>query len=129
MHNDAERLGDNPDDEPIVEDIIDLENFAKEGKKPPRARGYRFKINDAVFTWQSPFITGREVLTLAALTPPENFTLRVKLAGQKPAKVELDERVDLRTPGTEKFRAIRKEQTEGEYAGRRDAQLSADDAE
>jgi hypothetical protein len=127
VHNEFEKQTENPEDEPLVDEVIDLETFAKDGKKPPRAKGYRFKINDAVFVWQSPFIKGREVLNLAALTPPDNFTLRVKRSGQKPAKVELDELVDLRTPGMEKFRAIRKEQTEGEYAGRRDAQLSIED--
>lgn len=72
--------------------------------------------------------SGVEVLTLAGLTPPENVTLRLKLAGQKPEKIGLDEKVDLRKPGIEKFRAIRKEQNDGE-AGRRDAPLlDTDDA-
>ncbi|TBA52727.1 multiubiquitin domain-containing protein [Rhizobium ruizarguesonis] len=109
--------------EDILDEIIELEAYAKDGKRPPLAKGYRFKINDKSFVWDKPHITGREVLVLAGLTPPGNYTLRVKLAGHKPQKVTLDEKIDLRHPGTEKFRAIRKEQTDGEVQGRRDAPL------
>ena len=49
----------------------------------------------------------------AGLTPPETYTLRVKLAGDRPQKVELDERVDLRRPGVEKFKALPRDQQEG----------------
>lgn len=109
--------------EEILDEIVDLEAYAKDGKRPPLAKRYRFKVNDTAYVWDKPHITGREVLALASLTTPENYTLRVKLAGHKPQKVELDERIDLRHPGTEKFRAIRKEQTDGEVQGRRDAPL------
>jgi hypothetical protein len=109
--------------EDILDEIVELEAYAKDGKRPPLAKGYRFKINDKSFVWDKPHITGREVLILAGLTPPETYTLRVKLAGHKPQKVTLDEKIDLRHPGTEKFRAIRKEQTDGEVQGRRDAPL------
>jgi len=37
----------------------------------------------------------------------------VKIAGQRPQKVELDEQVDLRHPGVEKFKALPRDQTEG----------------
>jgi hypothetical protein len=107
--------------ETLLEEIIDLEIHAREGKRAPRARGYRFKVNDVPYVWHAPSITGREVLTLAGLTPPEKYSLRVKVLGQKPHKVELDESVDLRRPGIEKFRAIRCDQHEGEDQGRRDA--------
>lgn len=109
--------------EEILDEVVDLEAYAKEGKRPPPAKAYRFKINDTAYVWDKPNITGREVLVLAGLTPPENYTLRVKLAGHKPQKVELDQPIDLRHPGTEKFRAIRKEQTDGEVQKRRDAPL------
>jgi hypothetical protein len=57
--------------------------------------------------------TGRAILTLAGLLPAENYTLRIKLAGEKPQKVGLDEHVDLRRPGVEKFKALPRDQTEG----------------
>jgi hypothetical protein len=107
--------------EELIDDVIDLEQYAKEGRRPPRARGYRFKVNDDIFEWPKPTITGREVLTLAGLVPPENYRLRLKIAGGKPEPIGLDETVDLRRHGVEKFRAIRNGQSEGEVQGRRSA--------
>lgn len=100
---------------------VDLEEYAKRGEKPPKAKAYKFKVNDAKYVSRSPFITGREVLELAGLLPPENYVLRLKVAGSKPRPIELDKTVDLREPGVEKFRAIRKGQEEGEVLDRRNA--------
>lgn len=75
--------------------------------------GYKIKINGSNHTVDDPLITGREVLTLGGLTPPENYTLRVKMAGERPCKVALDEEIDLRSPGIEKFKALPTDQTEG----------------
>jgi hypothetical protein len=102
--------------EPIVDEEIDLEQYALENKTPPRARSYRFKVNETVCTWDAPTILGREILEKANLTPVEEYTLREKVRGGTPRRVELDEVVNLRKPGIEKFRAIRKGQTEGNHS-------------
>lgn len=102
-----------PGSEKVVDEIIDLDEYAKTGKRPPLAKGYRVKINNNPFVVHEPMPTGREILTIANLVPPENYTLRVKLAGEKPRKVKLDETVDLRHPGVEKFKALPRDQTEG----------------
>ena len=99
--------------EAVVEDIIDLEEYAKRGEKPPLSKGYRIKVNGEPFVVHEPEPTGRAILTLAGLLPAEDYTLRVKLAGEKPHKVGLDEKVDLRRPGVEKFKALPRDQTEG----------------
>lgn len=99
--------------EDFLDEIIDLEEYASKGEKPPKAKGYRIKINGAVHVFEDPAPTGREVLTKAGLIPPQNYTLRVKRAGEKPRKVGLDEKVDLRHPGVEKFKALPNDQTEG----------------
>ncbi len=99
--------------EAVLDDIIDLEEFAKLGKKPPLAKGYRLKINGEPYVVHDPTATGRAILTLAGLLPAENYTLRVKLAGERPRKVGLDEKVDIRHPGVEKFKALPRDQTEG----------------
>ncbi len=99
--------------ETIVDDIVDLEEYAKLGKRPPLAKGYRLKVNGESFVVHDPTPTGREVLTLAGLLPAKDYTLRVKLAGERPRKVGLDEKVDLRRPGVEKFKALPRDQTEG----------------
>lgn len=101
-------------DEEISNETVDLEEYARAGKKPPHAKSYRFKVNATVITVDYPIVTGREVLEKAGLTPPERFTLRLKASGQKPRKIELDEKVDLRTPGIEKFKALPRDQSEGD---------------
>ncbi len=100
-------------EEAVLDEIIDLEEFAKRGERPPLARGYRIRVNGEPYVIQKPTITGREVLVLAGLVPPEDYTLRIKAAGAKPEKVALDEKVDLRKPGVEKFKALPRDQTEG----------------
>jgi hypothetical protein len=99
--------------EQVLDDIIDLEEYAKRGERPPLSKGYRIRVNGEAYVIHDPMPTGREILTLAGLMPPENYTLRVKMAGEKPRKVGLDEKVDLRRPGVEKFKALPRDQTEG----------------
>ncbi|HUK55989.1 MAG TPA: multiubiquitin domain-containing protein [Nitrospiria bacterium] len=99
--------------EEMLDEIADLEEYSRLGKRPPHCRGYRIRVNGDKFVVNEPFITGREVLRLAGLLTPESYTLRVKITGQHPQKVELDGRVDLRRPGVEKFKALPCDQTEG----------------
>jgi hypothetical protein len=104
---------EDPGVEEVLDDIVDLEEFAKLGKRPPLAKGYRIRVNGEAFVVHDPMPTGGAILTLAGLLPAENYTLRVKMAGEKPRKVGLDEKVDLRHPGVEKFKALPRDQTEG----------------
>lgn len=97
----------------VLDDIIDLEEYAKRGEQPPLAKGYRIKINSKPFVIKDSAPTGRELLTLAGLLPAEDYTLRIKSAGSRPEKLVLDEPVDLRRPGIEKFKALPRDQTEG----------------
>jgi hypothetical protein len=107
------RPAHDPGIEEVVDDIIDIEEYAKRGERPPLSKGYRIRVNGEPFVVHDPTPTGRAILTLAGLLPPKDYTLRVKLAGQKPQKVDLDEKVDLRKPGVEKFKALPRDQTEG----------------
>jgi hypothetical protein len=99
--------------EAILEETVDLEEYAQRGERPPLAKGYRIRINGEPYVVSNPTVTGREILTLAGLLPVDNFTLRVKYAGDKPKKLGLDEVADLRRKGIEKFKALPKDQTEG----------------
>jgi Multiubiquitin len=112
MDNPHENKED-PGLEEVLDGVVDLEEYAKLGKRPPLSKGYRIRVNGEAFVVNEPMPTGRAVLTLAGLLPAEEYTLRVKLAGEKPHKVGLDERVDLRRPGVEKFKALPRDQTEG----------------
>ena len=99
--------------EAVLDDIVDLEEYAKLGKRPPLAKGYRLKINGDAYVVHDPLPTGLEILTLGGLLPAKDYTLRIKLTGQRPRKVELDDKVDLRLPGVEKLKALPRDQTEG----------------
>jgi hypothetical protein len=99
--------------EQVLDEVVDLEEYAKLGKRPPLSKGYRIRVNGDPFVVHDPKPTGRAILTLAGLLPAEEYTLREKVAGQKPRKVGLDEHVDLRRPGVEKFKALPRDQTEG----------------
>ena len=48
----------------IVEELIDLEEHAKNGKKPPHARRYRIRIDRAYFEVAVTEMTGKEILAL-----------------------------------------------------------------
>jgi hypothetical protein len=101
------------DVETILDDIIDLEEYAKRGERPPLAKGFRIRINGQHYVITDAKPSGRAILTSAGLLPAENYTLRVKRSGERPHKVELDEQIDLRHPGIEKFKALPRDQTEG----------------
>lgn len=98
---------------PVLDAIVDVEDYARRGEQPPLAKGYRILVNGDPFIVEHSVVSGRVVLVIAGLIPPENFTLRLKRPGQKPEKVELDDPIDLRNHGVEKFKALPRDQTEG----------------
>lgn len=113
MKSEQNEEASDPGVEAVLDDIIDLEEYAKRGERPPLARGYRIKINGDAYVVHDPRPTGRELLTLGGFIPVEDHSLRIKSAGNKPQKIGLDEHVDLRKPGVEKFKALPTDQTEG----------------
>lgn len=113
MIDDVHTKNNRSGEEQVLDDIIDLEEYARRGERPPLSKAYRIRINGEQYIIHDPMPTGREILTLAGLIPPEEYTLRVKSAGAPLRKVKLDEKVDLREPGVEKFKALPRDQTEG----------------
>lgn len=89
---------------------------------------YKIQIDKQHLETSNPTPTARELLTLAGKVPVEHFALYLKEKGQ-PQRLELDERVDLRTPGVEKFVTLPLDQTEGLGAGRRQFSLPQEDSE
>jgi len=60
------------------------------GKPPPLSKGYGIRVNgDPLSCTSRP--DGPHILTRAGLLPAENYTLHVKLAGEKPKNIGLDE--------------------------------------
>lgn len=110
----------------VIEELVDIEEYAKAGRRPPRARKYRIRVDRDAFVVEVPSMTGREILLLAGKNPPERWKLFQKLhqGGVKP--VGLEERVDFTTPGVERFVTLVCDQTDGE-ATQRDFSMPEDD--
>ena len=98
----------------ITDEVVDLEEYAKAGRKPPRARRYRIRIDKQQYTVEVSSMTGRELLTLAGKTPVTNYMISQKMRGGEARKLGLDESADFTTPGLERFMTLPLDQTEGQ---------------
>lgn len=74
---------------------------------------FKVQIDKLFFDIPEPVPTGRYLLQEAGKTPPEQFALYQKVKGGQPKRIALDERVDLRELGTERFVTLPLDQTEG----------------
>ena len=97
----------------VVEDLVDVEEYALAGKRPPRAKRYRIRIDKERYVVELSGMTGRELLVLAKKVPPEQWMLTQKLRGGEVKKIGLDETVDFTAPGVERFMTLPLDQTEG----------------
>jgi hypothetical protein len=97
----------------FVDDVIDLEAYAKADKKPPRARAYRIRIDKQLFTVEVMQMTGSELLTLAGKIPVTGYMISQKFRGGQAKRINLDEKVKFTTPGVERFMTLPLDQTEG----------------
>lgn len=97
----------------MVPEIIDLLEYAKAGKNPPKGMKYKFKVKNKVYEVEVETMTGREICTLAGLVPPEMYRLDMKMKGNIWEQVQLNAVVDFTTPGIEKFDYVSLDQTEG----------------
>lgn len=89
----------------VAEEIIDLEQYSIHGIRTPRCRGFRVRVNDEHLVVHKEVVTGREVLELVGLCPPEQYCLRLLVRGHGLRFIGLDTQVDLGAPGTERFLA------------------------
>jgi multiubiquitin len=99
--------------EEVLEELVDLEEYAESDRKPPRAKRYRIRIDGEKYVVSVPSMTGRELLELAGKRPPDKFMIVEKVRGQKPRRIGLDECVDFTKHGVEKFLTQPLGQTEG----------------
>lgn len=111
MTKDHELVQHLPVEEIEVEEV-DVEEYARRGEKKPRAKRYRIRIDKQRFVVEKPTITGREVLDLVKLSAPQ-YCVYLHVRGGQPRRIEVDERVDLTAPGTERFTTMRCNLTDG----------------
>ena len=83
---------------------------------------YKIQIDKDIYPVDHPLLTGRELLDIAKKSPVEAFAIYLKVANGPPRRIALDEKVDLRMPGVERFLTLPLDQTEG-FGGRKDFAL------
>jgi len=93
-------------------DEVDIEEYAKNDRKPPKARRYVIRIDKTRYTVTVPSMTGRELLKLAG-KDPARFAILQKFRGGQMKRIQLDEVVDFTAPGVERFVTNPLDQTEG----------------
>jgi hypothetical protein len=96
-----------------IVDEVDLEQIAKSGGMPPKAKRYRIRIDDKYFVVHHPSMTGAQILELAGKVPAANFILTQKLRGGIIKTIGLTDVVDFTTPGIERFNTLPRQVQEG----------------
>lgn len=100
--------------EPKTIEIIDVEEYAKKGEVPAKGMQYQIRVDKEHYVVDVHEMTGCEILLKADKNPPERFRLDQKLKGGATQKIDLNDVVDLTTPGLERFMTLPLDQTEGE---------------
>jgi hypothetical protein len=95
------------------EEYIDIEEYSKADKEPPKGDRYLIKVDRAFYKVESGCLLGREILDIAGKKPIERFQLNQKLRGGVIKPVKYDEKVCFWEPGIERFMTIPLDQTEG----------------
>lgn len=95
------------------EEYINIEEYAKAGKKPPKGKKYLIKVDRVVYKVDVEYMSGGKILELAGKTPIEKFQLNQKLHGGVVKKIGYDDVVDFTEPGIERFMTIPLDQLEG----------------
>ena len=94
--------------------LVDLEEYAQRGERPPRCERYRIRIDRERFVVLEPCLAGRELLVLAGKCPPERYRILQRFRGGKNVEIKLDEKADFTTPGVERFVTLPLDQHDGE---------------
>lgn len=108
----TEKTGQSGAQDQAGDEVVVLEEYAKAGKKPPKAKHYKIRIDKVEYTVDVPSMTGAEILTLAGKTPPNQYKL-FKIKNGKRIPITLDETVDFTEHGIERFTTLPLDQTEG----------------
>lgn len=110
MTDSTDNSGDTVLDE--LEELIDLEEWAKAGKDSKPAKVYRIRIDKEKKDVTVASMTGRQILALVGKTPETHMlSQKIRGAGMKP--VGADETVRFDKPGVERFQTLALDPTEG----------------
>lgn len=84
-----------------------------DGEKPDRGREFKIQIDKDHFEVKTPTPTGFQLLSIAGKLPPEQFAIYLRTKGAQPKRIGLQDTVDLREAGVERFVTLPLDQTEG----------------
>jgi hypothetical protein len=110
-----------------VDEIIDIEEYAKQGKTPPKGKKYRIKVDRETLIAPRECMLGSEILELAGKTPFNQYQLYQRLKSNRVEKVAYDQTVCFTDPGVEKFTTQKLSHTDGESS--REFKLLEEDKE
>jgi len=96
-----------------VKENAPLAHIKDETKDENVKHSYKFRVDNQNLETEKECLTGREILEMARLTPPQNYLLRQLFHGNEKKAIELDQFVCLTDPGIERFVTIPKDPTDG----------------
>lgn len=111
--NDKQHPKDSEESHELELELVDVEEFGKKNERPPRAKIYRIRIDKKKYDVTVSHMTGRELLVLAGKTPVERYMISEKLHGGQSRPIGLDEAVEFRKHGVERFMTLPLDQREG----------------
>jgi len=85
------------------DEAIDLEQAAREGRKPPRGRRYRVRVDDEKHLIENDMVTGRQILEIAGREPVEDYVLILRLWDEDNEIIDPNDEVNLARRGIERF--------------------------
>jgi hypothetical protein len=94
-------------------ELVEVEDYGREGRRPPPARRYAVKIDGQRYVFEQRIVTGAELLKRAGRTPPERWQLDKRVRGGKFIPIALGDKVDLGEPGIEVFETFPLDEREG----------------
>lgn len=80
-------------------------------KRGADKEAHSIQVGDAKLTFNDPVVTGRQILESAGHFPPEEFLVFQRLTNGQLEEIRLDETVDLRAPGIERFYTFRSDRS------------------
>lgn len=105
-------MADNNKQDSGESEIIDIEEFAREGKTVPPGKRYRIRVDKDSFEVDSAVITGAQILDLVHKTA-DKYNLYQHVHGGQTKGIGPNDSVDLTAPGVERFSTMKIENTEG----------------
>ncbi len=121
-------MSDNKDIEvnEVELDEVDIEEYAKKGEKPPKAKAYIIRIDKDRKSVQAPGLNGEQILELAGKSSATH-KLYQNVRGHQPKPIGAGEYVDFTASGVERFTTMARDTTEGRGPLRREFKLLKED--